>query len=202
VDENAAGTVPGLYAAGDTSLVARGHLTGAFVFGEIAAESATAYAERAGSAGLDGDQMKRLIKGRDAKFEQSGNAVPVEEFEYKVRRIINDYIVPPKNEYKLDRALWWMERFREELRTMVRVRDVHDLFKYYEIENIIQCADLSARASKERKESRWGMWHYRTDYPERSDDAWKKHIVLSRGEATEDVRITPKDIIRLEEGAR
>lgn len=41
VDERAATTLPGLYAAGDVSLVARGHLSGAFVFGEIAAEEAT-----------------------------------------------------------------------------------------------------------------------------------------------------------------
>jgi hypothetical protein len=36
---------------------------------------------------------------------------PIEEFEYKLRRIINDYIRPPKNEFKLNRALWWMDRF-------------------------------------------------------------------------------------------
>ena len=80
--------------------------------------------------------------------------IPIEEFEYKVRRIINDYIVPPKNEYKLNHALRWMDRFRNELREIVRIRDVHDLFKVYEVENIIQCATLSAQASKERRESR------------------------------------------------
>ena len=47
VNENAETTVAGLYAAGDTSLVARGHLSGAFVFGEIAAESATEFAAAA-----------------------------------------------------------------------------------------------------------------------------------------------------------
>ncbi len=202
VDENAASTVPGLYAAGDTSLVARGHLTGAFVFGEIAAESATEYARRAGKTGYDDGQVREAIRDRDARFGQGANPIPVEEFEYKVRRIINDYIVPPKNEYKLDRALWWMERFRQELRETVQVRDVHDLFKVYEIENIIQCADLSAHASRARKESRWGMWHYRTDFPERNDADWVKHIVLSRGTEPRDVKTTIKDIVRLQEGAR
>ena len=202
VDENAASTVPGLYAAGDTSLVARGHLTGAFVFGEIAAESATEYALHAGKTGYDNGQVRGAIRDRDARFGQGANPIPVEEFEYKVRRIINDYIVPPKNEYKLDRALWWMERFRQELRETVQVRDVHDLFKVYEIENIIQCADLSAHASRARKESRWGMWHYRTDFPERNDADWVKHIVLSRGTEPRDVKTTIKDIVRLQEGAR
>jgi len=56
---------------------------------------------------------------------------------------------------------------------------------------------MSAHASKARKESRWGMWHFRTDYPERNDADFMKHIVLSMGEAPEDVRINEKDIIRL-----
>jgi succinate dehydrogenase/fumarate reductase flavoprotein subunit len=54
-------------------------------------------------------------------------------------------------------------------------------------------------ASKERTESRWGPWHYRSDYPESNDDKWLKHIVLTRGERPEDVRISHKDIIKLKE---
>ena len=197
VNEKAETAVPGLYAAGDTSLVARGHLSGAFVFGEISAESATEYAAKAETVELDRDQVSAFIMRRDAKLEQSGNPIPVEEFEYKVRRIINDYIVPPKNEYKLNNALWWMDRFRKELIELVRIRDVHDLFKAYEVENIIQCATMSATASKERKESRWGMWHFRHDYPDVNDREWMKHIVLSRGEALEDIKISHKEIIKM-----
>lgn len=197
VNERAETTVAGLYAAGDTSLVARGHLSGAFVFGEIAAESATEYASQAEVVELDTDQVTAFLKTRDAKLDQRGNPVPVEEFEYKVRRMINDYIVPPKNAYKLDNALRWMGRFRKELVDEVRVRDVHDLFKVYEVENIIQCASMSAIASRERKESRWGLWHYRTDYPERDDEHWLKHIALRQGEAPEDIKVSHEDIIKL-----
>ncbi len=202
VDRDGMSTVPGLYAAGDTSLVARGHLTGAFVFGEIAAESATAHAARTKAADIDPAQVTGVIGARNARMGQGANPVPVQEFEYKVRRMINDYIVPPKNEYKLDRALWWMDRFRKELSEMVRVRTVNDLFKTYEIENIIQCATLSAVASKERRESRWGMWHFRTDYPERNDAEWTRHIVLTSGESPEDVRIDHRPVERMGGGAR
>ena len=97
-----------------------------------------------------------------------------------MRRLINDYIRPPKNEYKLDRALWWMDRFKKELRTDVRIANKHDLFKAYEVENIIHCAAMSALASKERKESRWGLWHMRSDYPMKDDEHWMKHIVLKQ----------------------
>lgn len=197
VNEHAETTVPGLYAAGDTSLVARGHLSGAFVFGEISAESATEYASKTEAVELDTDQVAAFMKDRDAKFNQGGNTISIEEFEYKVRRLINDYIVPPKNEYKLNRALWWMDRLRKELVSLVYVRDVHDLFKVYEVENIIQCATMSAVASKERKESRWGPWHFRTDFPGKNDRDWRKHIVLTQGETPEDIRIIHRDIIKL-----
>ena len=46
-----------LRAAGDTSLCARGHLSGAFVYGEIAAERATAYAGKNGFADPDAEQI-------------------------------------------------------------------------------------------------------------------------------------------------
>ena len=205
VDEKAQSNVPGLYAAGDTSLVARGHLSGAFVFGEIAAESATEYANKftTGLKDVKPDmenitaQVNQFIKIKEKRLAQKNNPIPVEEFEYKVRRMINDYIRPPKNDFKLDKALWWMDRFRKEINTMVRVSDMHDLFKLYEVENIIQCATMSAVASKERKESRWGVWHLRSDYPEKNDKDFLKHIVLSQGDTPQDVRVSHKEIIKL-----
>ena len=199
INENAETRVPGLYAAGDTSLVARGHLSGAFVYGEIAAESASDFAAENRAPDPDPGQIDAFFRAKEDRLAQSGNPIAIEEFEYKVRRIIDDYIRPPKNDYKLNRALWWMERFREELGTMVAVRDIHDLFKVYEVENIIQCATLSAVASRERTESRWLPWHYRSDYPEADDANWLKHIVLSMGNRPEDVRVTHREIIRMGE---
>ena len=200
VNEKAETSVQGLYAAGDTSLVARGHLSGAFVFGEIAAESATESADGVGHAELTMPQVAAVSAKRRQRLAQTRGTVTIEEFEYKVRRMINDYIRPPKNEYKLDRALWWMNRFRQELDAMVRVGDAHDLFKAYEVENIIDCATLSAVASKERKESRWLPWHYRSDFPKKDDANWLKHIVLTRGTEPGDVRVTYRDIIRMQRG--
>ncbi len=196
VNVKAETTVPGLYAAGDTSLVARGHLTGAFVYGEIAAENATEYAASKGRVEIDHGQVEDFIRDRDSRLGSGAGPIPIEEFEYKVRRMINDYIVPPKNDYKLNRALWWMDRFRKELFEVVKVKDRHDLFKTYEVENIIQCALMSALASRERKESRWGLWHYRSDYP-KMDEAWRKHIVLTMGASPEDVKIAHAPVVTL-----
>ncbi|MBN1572863.1 MAG: FAD-binding protein [Deltaproteobacteria bacterium] len=202
VNERAETTVPGLYAAGDTSLVARGHLSGAFVFGEIAAESATELAEKDGDVNPNLDQVSDFLSEIEERTSQKGRPVSVEEFEYKVRRIIGDYLVPPKNEYKLNRAVWWMDRFRRELREVVRVENVHDLFKLFEVENIIQCAKMSAVSSLERRESRWIPWHYRVDYPETDDKEWLKHIVLIKGDTIEDIRVKHAPIIKMERGIK
>ena len=199
VNEKAATTVPGLYAAGDVSLVARGHLSGAFVYGEIAAEEASEYsrknspvrgAETPGLADLKRDLLQRM--------EQKGGEVSVEEFEYKVRRLISDYVTPPKNAYKLNMALWWMDRFRKEIREKVRVRHIHDLFKVLEVEDIILCAKLSATASLERQESRWGFWHYRADFPQKDDANWRKHIMLRSGADPEQVLVSHRPVVRMQ----
>lgn len=198
VNDKAETSVPGLYAAGDASLVARGHLTGALVFGMIAAENASEYAQSAAEPVIDQDQVGSFLSDRNAKLSQDKNEIAVEEFEFKVRRVINDYIKPPKNDYKLNRALWWMDRFREEQRTMVSVKSIHDLFKLYEVENIIQCAHMSAIASRVRTESRWGLWHQRSDYPKRNDEKWMKHIVLTMGDRLEDIQVSYQDIEKLQ----
>jgi succinate dehydrogenase/fumarate reductase flavoprotein subunit len=200
VNEKGESTVPGLYAAGDTSLVARGHLSGALAFGMISAENGCQYAAENSFGHIDDAQIMEFVSDKEAKLSQCENEIPIEEFEFKVRRIINDYIKPPKNEYKLKRALWWMDRFRQEMKTMVKVQDNHDLFKLYEVENIIQCASMSAVASLERTESRWGLWHRRSDFPERDDQNWMKHIDLSMGESLEDIRVSHREIVKMRGG--
>ncbi len=198
VDESAATTLPGLYAAGDVSLVARGHLSGAFVYGEIAAEEATQYSGRnPAPKDFDPQSLQELAKDLESRTEQKDGEVSVEEFEYKVRRLIGDYVAPPKNEYKLKMALEWMERFGREIREKVRIRNVHDLFKVLEVENIILCAKLSATASLERSESRWGFWHYRSDYPKRDDGQWLKHIMLERGAEPGAIQVSHRPIVKM-----
>jgi succinate dehydrogenase/fumarate reductase flavoprotein subunit len=95
-----------------------------------------------------------------------------------------------------------VERFREELSTMVRVANDHDLFKILEVENILNCAMLSAVASRERTESRWLPWHYRTDFPETNDADWLKHIVLTKGNTPADVKVSHKEVIKMQGGRK
>ena len=198
VNEKAETTLPGLYAAGDVSLVARGHLSGAFVYGEIAAEEATEYNRKnPAPKSFDPGRVEAWRADLTRRAEQTSGEVSIEEFEYKTRRLISDYCTPPKNTYKLNMALWWMDRLRKDLREKVRVRGVHDLFKALEVENIMLCARLSATASEERKESRWGFWHYRPDFPKKDDAQWLKHIMLKKGAAPEEIRVSHRPIAKM-----
>jgi succinate dehydrogenase/fumarate reductase flavoprotein subunit len=50
---------------------------------------------------------------------------------------------------------------------------------------IRDCAEMAARASLFRTESRWGLYHYRLDYPELNNDDWFCHVNLKQDEAGE-----------------
>jgi succinate dehydrogenase/fumarate reductase flavoprotein subunit len=178
IDETASTSIPGLYAAGDTAPVPRGYLSGAFVFGEVAAESASKFAEKRSRPVPDKSSYLDVHKKIEQFKRQTNAPVPIRDFEFKVRRRINEYLTPPKNEYKLNKLLGFLEIMREELKTTVKIKDQRDLFLALEAENIVDSAILSTVASRERKESRWGFWHQRGDYPERNDNKWANHIDL------------------------
>jgi succinate dehydrogenase/fumarate reductase flavoprotein subunit len=198
VNERAETTVPGLFAAGDVAAVPKQHLTGAFVFGEIAAEQAVQFIAANEPVMPDQIRVKALELRRNRLADKAGREIDVRDFEYKVRRLIGDYVVTPKNEYKLKRWGEWADRFRDELEGMVLAGNGHELSKMYEVENIMTCASLSAAASLVRRESRWGEAHYRTDYPQKDDDHFFCHMVVGKGESPEDIRVTTKPVIGMD----
>jgi succinate dehydrogenase/fumarate reductase flavoprotein subunit len=180
VNEKAETGVPGLYAAGDVSCVAKGHLTGAFVFGEIAAEEAARFAASQPAPKMNQEQLKELEKKIVKRTARADKRVDVRDIEYKVRRLINDYLTSPKNPYKLNRWLEWAQVFERELEEDVAVRNGHELLKTFEVGNIVKCATFSAVAALERKESRNGYSHQRTDYPKQDDENWLCHVDVHR----------------------
>ena len=195
VNERAETNIPGLYAAGDVSCVAKGYLTGAFVFGEIAAEQAVGFAAAQGPPKIDTNQIEAIKKKISQRTAGTDKRVDVRDAEFKVRRLINDYLVSPKNAYKLNRWLEWAGIFQRELDEDVATGNVHDLVKSFELENIIKCATFSALASLERKESRWGNAHQRTDFPEADDSSWLCHVDVQKGE-DEAVNVFKRPLVR------
>lgn len=192
INEGAETSLEGLYAAGDVAAVPWQYLTGALVFGAIAGENAASHASRRRmpEAGRDTVQAERERLLGHLSLE---DGIKPHIFEYKLRRMVNDYIAPPKSERKLKTALWWIARLRRDL-PRVGADDLHELMRAAELLCILDCAELSARASLERRESRWGLAHYRVDYPERDDDNWLRHIILRMYPGTGRMIVTTRPI--------
>ena len=114
VDERARASLAGLYAAGDSAAVGFQYLTGALVLGEVAAEESCQETRSCSHPAARRAPDRNLEKEIAAALSPKPTAeVSIHEFEYKVRRLINDYVVPPKNTWKLKNAIWWMRRLRK-----------------------------------------------------------------------------------------
>ena len=76
-----------------------------------------------------------------------------------------------------------LQRFAEIRADLARIKadTPHELMRAIEVHAILDCAELAARASLYRTESRWGLYHYRTDFPERDDDEWFTFVEVRKG---------------------
>ncbi len=77
-----------------------------------------------------------------------------------------------------------LARFAEIARDLeqLKANNPHELMRAMEVWVIRDCAEMAARASLFRKESRWGLYHHRVDFPERNDGEWFVHCHLKKGE--------------------
>ena len=66
-------------------------------------------------------------------------------------------------------------------RSEVGATNPHELMRVAECAFIRDCAEMAARASLFRTESRWGLYHYREDHPEMNDAEWFTHVNLKKG---------------------
>lgn len=179
-DENARTTVPGLYAAGDCGSVPHNYMLGAFVYGAIAGEDAAAYCAEHDYAEIDAAELaaekERVLAPLKVK-----DGIPPEQMEYKLRRLVNDYLQPPKVTRKMEIG---MERFAEIRADLANLQanDAHELMRAMEVQFILDCAEMAAVSSMYRTESRWGLYHYRIDYPETDNDEWFCHVQTFKGE--------------------
>lgn len=179
VDENARTTVPGLYAAGDLCNVAHNYMLGAFVFGKIAGEDAVDYVAGKELAAIDAAQIE-AERARIFAPLLRAEGIPPTQVEYKLRRMVNDYLQPPKVTSKMEIGLRRFAEIREDL-ARIKANNPHELMRAAEVAAILDCAELAASASLFRKESRWGLYHYRTDYEARNDAEWFVFVEVRKG---------------------
>jgi succinate dehydrogenase/fumarate reductase flavoprotein subunit len=184
VNEHAETTVAGLYAAGDLACVPHNYMLGAFVYGKLAGESAARYCAAHELPEADEAQVAAERERVWAPLKRK-EGLPPSQVEYKLRRMVNDYLQPPKVTRKMELGLQRFEAIRADLDRLTAANP-HELMRAMEVHFIRDCAELAARASLYRTESRWGLYHNRVDYPERNDADWYVHVQVKKvgGEMT------------------
>ncbi|AFC44453.1 fumarate reductase/succinate dehydrogenase flavoprotein subunit [Mycobacterium intracellulare] len=179
VDEQARTTVPGLYAAGDMACVPHNYMIGAFVFGDLAGtHAASTLSDVAAPQRLPQDQVREAHELIYRPLRHP-DGPPQPQVEYKLRRFVNDYVAPPKTAAKLSLAIRTFERMSEEI-AEIGARNPHELMRAVEVSFIRDCAEMAARSSHTRTESRWGLYHDRADLPGRDDAQWGYHLNLRK----------------------
>ncbi|MFF3845365.1 fumarate reductase/succinate dehydrogenase flavoprotein subunit [Streptomyces sp. NPDC002328] len=176
VDDHARTTVPRLYAAGDLACVPHNYMIGAFVYGDLAGADAARY--RAYEGELPAEQLREAHELVYRPLRNPDGA-PQTQVEYKLRRFVNDYVAPPKSGARLSLALEAFERMHDDIAAM-GARTPHELMRCAEVTFIRDCAEMAARASLARTESRWGLYHDRLDHPRRDDASWFHHLDLHK----------------------
>lgn len=178
VNEKAETSVKGLYAAGDMAAVPHNYMLGAFTYGWFAGQNAAQYVAERDFSEVDQAQVERERERVFAPLRRE-HGLPPAQVEYKLRRMVNDYLQPPKVTKKMEIGL---QRFAEIGRDLeqLKANNPHELMRAMEVSVIRDCAEMAARASLFRTESRWGLYHHRVDYPQRNDAEWFCHAHLKK----------------------
>ncbi|MGL3110727.1 fumarate reductase/succinate dehydrogenase flavoprotein subunit [Bradyrhizobium sp. BR 1432] len=179
VDDNARTTVPGLYAAGDMASVPHNYMLGAFTNGSVAGIDAMEFADSHDFAEFDAADVARE-RDRVMAPTKREDGIPPNQIEYKTRRLVNDYLQPPKVSRKYELGMRRLAEAREDMQQRMIARNAHELLRALEVQSIMDCADMAAHASLYREESRWGLYHWRTDFPEKDNENWFCHTLLSK----------------------
>ncbi len=189
-DFNGATPLPGLYAAGEVACVSvhGGNRLGAnslldtLIFGRRSGEHAAERALGMKMPTVSDQQMEgdRAMIAEILQRPKSGRRVS--EIKQELGETMNRYAAVYRDEAGLQSAHEIVRRLKEEAKTAY-VDDKgavfnQDVLGAIELDYMLDCSEAIVVASLERKESRGAQ--FRTDFPERNDAEWLKHIDVSR----------------------
>jgi succinate dehydrogenase / fumarate reductase, flavoprotein subunit len=188
-DVDGATSIEGLYAAGEVACVSvhGGNRLGAnslldtLIFGRRAGEHA---AERSATMGMPeatDAQLREDVATIDAIIARPRTSRRVSEIKQELGDTMNQYVAVYRDEAGLAQALEIVNRLQEESKSAyIDDRGTvfnQDVLGALELGYMLDCAQATVVASIERKESRGAQ--FRTDFPERNDAEWLKHIDIS-----------------------
>jgi succinate dehydrogenase / fumarate reductase flavoprotein subunit len=192
-DVHGATSVPGLYAAGEVACVSvhGGNRLGAnslldtLIFGRRSGEHAAARAKQ-----IDGARPSEATLAdsereiADLMARDHGNGRRISVLRRELGETMDRFVAVFRDEEGIQTALERVKRLREELPSAyIDDRGTvfnQDVLGALELDFMLEQAEGTCVAALHRTESRGAQ--YRTDFPERNDDEWLKHIDLTRGD--------------------
>jgi succinate dehydrogenase / fumarate reductase flavoprotein subunit len=189
-DTKGATNIPGLYAAGEVACVSvhGGNRLGAnslldtLIFGKHAGRDAATRAKRIElnppSESLLGDEEAKIgaIIARE-----KGSGARISEIRAEMGRIMDEHVSVFRDEEGIKLALETVKELKERARSAY-VDDRSSIFNQdvlgaLELDFMLENAEAICVGALHRTESRGAQ--YRTDFPERNDEDWLKHIDIS-----------------------
>ena len=170
-------TLQGLYCAGgasDRMYAGVPGLTGASVQGWKAGGTAAQYAATRSPVPPSPTQVADLEKAVYEPLARADGAHPDDVYQ-QAREIVKEKIGVLKDGQRLAHGAEALARLRTEVLPRLKAGDYHGLMRAHEVRNIVELGELVARASLERKESRY--FNFREDYPQRDDANWLKWVI-------------------------
>jgi succinate dehydrogenase / fumarate reductase flavoprotein subunit len=184
--------IEGLYAAGEVACVSvhGGNRLGAnslldtLIFGRRSGEHAAARAASMVMPKIEANaQLQEDAARLEAIIARPREGRRVSEIKNELGEMMNRQAAVFRDEQGLQSALETIARLKEETaRAWIDDRGTvfnQDVLGALELGYMIDCAETTVVGALERKESRGAQ--FRTDFPERNDEQWLKHIDISLG---------------------
>jgi succinate dehydrogenase / fumarate reductase flavoprotein subunit len=204
-DIHGATPIPGLYAAGEVACVSvhGGNRLGAnslldtLIFGRRSGEHAAARAAAMPMPSVGDHQLRQDAAMIEAIIGRERTGRRVSEIKEDLGTEMNRNVAVFRDEAGLRHAHEVVRRLKEEAQTAyIDDRGTvfnQDVLGAIELGYMLDTAEATVVAAIERKESRGAQ--FRTDYPERNDEQWLKHIDIGRnGDDVPEVSYSPVTI--------
>ena len=175
-------TIPGLFAGGACT-VAVGSLSGSMCVGDTAGEEAAKYVLSGGGGRLE--ISPETVQGmKQSIFKHLANMDGLKpcELEEKLRQVMTLYVGIGRSKMGLEAAQAELNKLGNLLIT-AKTENLHELMRLFEFRDLLEVSKAVVRGALEREESRFGISHYRGDFPE-SRKEWhcSLHQKLEKGQ--------------------
>jgi succinate dehydrogenase / fumarate reductase, flavoprotein subunit len=211
-DVDGATSIPGLYAAGEVACVSvhGGNRLGAnslldtLIFGRRAGKHGASRAKRIDTGGpsqaalADAESEVAELIGR----ERDGRRVS--ELRRELGETMDRHVAVFRDREGIEQALETVKRLQEEFpKAHIDDRGAvfnQDVLGAIELGFMLDCAECTCVAALHRTESRGAQ--FRTDFGERNDDEWLKHIDLTRDTEGPEITYSPVTITQWQPAER